>query len=232
MAETTENAGDAPDCGLYVRIHPGYDFAATIAQLRDIFFIAKLSKYQYNMHVLELPAQALTPDIEEEIRGMVGYARQSGFVAIVRGDVTHAKAWEADGVLLEDGADIAQARTVLGADAIIGMRCGDSRECANNAFHAGVDYVTFHAQDPKTILPPDIVAWWGTLNAVPCLIEGPLNADNCAAYVQAGATFIAASDFILGSVGDGPEDNPDAIRQATADMLQAIDRALDTRVQN
>lgn len=213
---------DAPDCGLYVRIEPGYNFESMIAHLRDLFFIAKLSRYQFNMHVLELPGANLTPDMEDEIRGMTGYARQSGFVAIIRGNATRAKDWEADGVLLDDMAGFEAARALLGSEAIIGLRCGESRERAEEALRAGADYVSFHAEDSVTLPSPALLGWWATGSALPCLVEGQFTPGNCDVFVQAGASFIDATDAILR--------HPTDVKQATADMLAAIDRALDKRL--
>lgn len=225
MAEDDILSG-APECGLSIRIEPGYQFETLLGQLRDIFFIAKLSQYQRNMHILELPTAALTADMSEEMRGITFYAQKSGFVAIARGDAASAKDRAADGVLLEQITEIAPARALLGEEAIIGLRCGASRELAEQALQAGIDYVSFSAPHGGEILPPDIIVWWSALSDIPCLIEGRLNADNCGAYVRAGATFIDATDFIFHQPVDI---KPVDIKQGTADMLFAIERALEIR---
>ncbi len=212
----------APECGLYLRIDPGYDFESLIPHLRDIFFIAKLSKYQRNMHVLELPGVDLAPDGVEEIRGMVGYAQQSGFVAVLRGDAVQARDLGADGVLLDHVDAFAAARAALGAEAIIGLRCGESRNLAETALERGADYVSFHAVLPTALPAPDMAAWWSTRTDIPCLVEGRFSNDSCGAFVGAGVTFIDSSDFVF--------HHPAGVKQGVADMLLAIDLALENRV--
>jgi thiamine monophosphate synthase len=217
MNEQTRNA--APECGLYIRIDPAYEFEVLLAQLRDIFFVAKLSKYERNMHVLEFPTAGLNAEREEEIRGMIAYTRKSGFVAIVRGDAALAQQWEADGVLLEQAEGIMPARALLGDDAIIGLRCGESRSLAEESQMLDADYVTFHAAVPEILLPPDMVGWWATRSENPVLIEGPVTNETCALYVRAGATFIESTRFVF--------DHPQGVKQGTADMMFAIELALE-----
>ena len=58
------------------------------------------------------------------------------------------------------------ARRIVGADAIVGVTCHDSRHLAMEAGEAGADYVAFGAFFPtgtktaKSRARPDLVAWW------------------------------------------------------------------------
>lgn len=85
-----------------------------------------------------------------------------------------------DGVHLTDGAKaVRYARQELGADAIIGAFCGNSRHDGMNAGEAGADYVSFgpigdtvlgHG-DPVTL---DLLQWWSDTVEVPVVVEGAL----------------------------------------------------------
>lgn len=211
----------APDCGLYIRIAPGFNFEETVARLRGVFFITTRSEYEKNMHVLELPMPAADAKIIEETRGLADFARRSGFVSILRGSATMAGLVEVDGILLEPEDDIAAARAIVGDDAIIGVRCGLNRGAAEAAEKAGADYVSFHAPDPKILIPTDIVSWWTTRSDVLALVEGNITNDNCGAYVRAGASFIDCGAYVL--------DHPVKVTQGAVDMMYAIDLAMNQK---
>ena len=107
-----ETRDGAPACGLYLRIDPAFNFEETVKLLRDVFLVTTRSAYKRNMHVLEVPAPA-DKRIATEVSGLVELAQHHGFVAILRGHPEIAKEFYADGVLLEDAADIPAARAVL-----------------------------------------------------------------------------------------------------------------------
>lgn len=112
-----------------------------------------------------------------------------------------------DGVHLSDGArGVRFARKELGADAIVGAFCGDSRHDGINAAEAGADYVAFGPVGESALghaerAPLDLFQWWSEMIEVPVVAEGALT--------PALLTAIApAADFIA----IGPEiwaaDNP------------------------
>ena len=88
-----------------------------------------------------------------------------------------------DGVHLPDGArSLLAARKALGADAIIGTHCGDSRHDGMNAGEMGADYVAFGPVAPGTLgagraAPLDLFQWWSDMIEVPVVAEGGLTAD-------------------------------------------------------
>jgi thiamine-phosphate pyrophosphorylase len=60
-----------------------------------------------------------------------------------------------DGVHMgQDDAPIAEARRLMGRDAMIGVTCHDSRHLAMEAAEAGADYVAFGAFFPTTTKEP------------------------------------------------------------------------------
>lgn len=129
-----------------------------------------------------------------------------------------------DGVHIgQDDMPIAEARARLGRDAIIGVTCKASRDLALDAAEGGADYVAFGAfyeSTTKQITSPaslDIVEWWASATAVPCVAIGGITADNAAPVVQAGADFLA----IAGGVWAHPDGAPAGVRAVNA----AIDAA-------
>ena len=92
-----------------------------------------------------------------------------------------------------------KARRIVGADAIVGVTCHDSRHLAMEAGEAGADYVAFGAfyptatKTPKSSARPELLAWWSELMEVPCVAIGGITVENCAPLVRAGADFLAVS---------------------------------------
>lgn len=209
----------APPCGLYIRITDDFVFEAIVARLRQLFSVATRSAYEKNMHVIELPGYADSADRAEEIKGLITLIQQNGFVAILRRDIAKTAEWKADGVLLESVNDIDIAREALGPDIILGVNARTSQFVAEKALDAGVDYVIFGAAGKMQLPPADIISWWSARTDVPCLAAGPITNDDCAAFVHAGATFIDATAYIL--------NHPDGVTQGAANMLYAIDLALE-----
>ncbi|MEC8562817.1 MAG: thiamine phosphate synthase [Pseudomonadota bacterium] len=125
-----------------------------------------------------------------------------------------------DGVHIgQEDSPYAAARTLLGAQAMIGVTCHDSRHLAMTAAEHGADYVAFGAFFPSTTkritTPADtnILSWWQEMMTVPCVAIGGITADNCAPVVRAGADFLA----VVGAVWHhpaGPAAGVDALHQA------------------
>ena len=119
-----------------------------------------------------------------------------------------AKILGADGVHLgqEDGT-IADARALLGEEAIIGVSCHASRHLAMEAGEDGADYVAFGAFHPTQSKSakalehwgtpePDILQWWSEHVELPCVAIGGITPHNCAPLVSHGADFIAALSYV------------------------------------
>src|SRR4051812_15651968 len=84
-----------------------------------------------------------------------------------------------DGVHVgQEDAPYAEARRLMGANAIVGVTCHDSRHLAMEAGEAGADYVAFGAffptatKAPKTRATIELLAWWSETMLVPSVAIG------------------------------------------------------------
>jgi len=209
----------APSAGLYLRIADDMPFEDAFRDLREAAFVINRSEYEKNLHVLEVGGDPMDVDSTDRLKALVLGGRQNGLVVIVRGHAGLAFAVEADGVLLDKMDDIANARQVMGDDAIIGLRCGLSRATAEKAIDQGVDYISFYATADSILPPETLVSWWSFKSDIPALIEGRITNDDCGRYVQAGATFIEGTSYVW--------EHPKGVKQGTVDMLYAIDLAIE-----
>ena len=90
-----------------------------------------------------------------------------------------------DGVHIgQNDMDYAQARALLGDEAIIGVTCNASRHLAMLAGDAGADYVAFGAffdtktKDTSTRPSADILTWWQEVMEPPCVAIGGITPEN------------------------------------------------------
>jgi len=121
-----------------------------------------------------------------------------------------ARKLDCDGVHVgQDDTPYAEARRLLGPDAIIGVTCKASRHLAMEAAEAGADYVAFGAfftSTTKHVTTPaalDILEWWDEMMTVPSVAIGGITVDNCRAVVEAGADFLAVANGVWAYPG-GP----------------------------
>lgn len=105
-----------------------------------------------------------------------------------------------DGVHVGQGdAPVAQARRLMGARAIIGATCHDSRHLAMEAAEAGADYVAFGAFYPTTTKQtlhrpdPEILTIWQETMEIPCVAIGGVTVQTAPVLARAGADFVAVS---------------------------------------
>ena len=150
--------------------------------------------------------------------------RDVAFVMNDRPDL--ARETGCDGVHVgQDDASYADARALLGPDAIVGVTCKDSRHLAIDAAEAGADYVAFGAffgSTTKTTTvqaSPDILDWWSETTSVPCVAIGGITPANCSPLVSAGADFLAVISAVW--------EHPDGSAAAMAEFRNAIGAALD-----
>lgn len=126
-----------------------------------------------------------------------------------------------DGVHVgQDDTPYAEARRLVGPDAIVGVTCHDSRHLAMVAAEQGADYVAFGAfydtatKTPKTRASLDLLSWWQEMMTTPCVAIGGITPDNARPLVEAGADFLAVSAGVW-NWPDGPEE---AVRRLNAVM--------------
>ena len=127
-----------------------------------------------------------------------------------------------DGVHIGQGdMPFAQARKLMGPNAMIGVTCHDSRHLAMEAAEAGADYVAFGAffptttKDAPTTAEPEILSIWQETMEVPSVAIGGITADNAEGLATAGADFLAVSAGVWKHT-DGPAAGVAAINAAIA----------------
>jgi thiamine-phosphate pyrophosphorylase len=148
-----------------------------------------------------------------DLLGPIVQQRDAAFIINDRPDI--AAACGADGVHVgQQDATYAEARRLLGADAIVGVTCHDSRDLAMTAAEAGADYVAFGAffatatKEPGFRADPELLRWWADVMTVPCVAIGGITVDNAAGLVEAGADFLA----VVSGVWDYAEGPAAAVR--------------------
>ena len=132
---------------------------------------------------------------------------ETGVAFIVNDDARLAHALHADGVHLgEHDGGIAEARTLLGDAAIIGVSCYDDLQRARDAAAAGADYIAFGAFFPSPTKPnarrasPALLRDSADLG-IPRVAIGGITPDNARALVVAGADLLA----VISGVFDAPD---------------------------
>ncbi len=137
-------------------------------------------------------------------------AQKAGVAFIVNDRPDLAKKLGADGVHVgQEDAPYAEARALLGPDAIVGVTCHDSRHLAMEAAEAGADYVAFGAfyptatKEAKTRAEPELLTWWQEMMTVPCVAIGGITVANAGPLVEAGADFLAVASGVW-DYADGP----------------------------
>lgn len=147
------------------------------------------------------------PPLRERLAGaLAALCRDHGVPLIVNDDAQLAAHCGAQGVHLgaSDG-DIAAARALLGADAIVGATCGNSVERAQCAIAAGASYVAFGRFFVSRTKPDAPAAELATLRrarstlAVPVCAIGGITPDNAPLVIDAGADLVAAIDGVFGA---------------------------------
>lgn len=117
---------------------------------------------------------------------------------IINDDPTLAKAVNADGVHLgQDDKKIADARKILGEQAIIGVSCYNQISNAQHAIEQGADYIAFGRFFPSNTKPHAIQADLQLLEqarqqlSIPIVAIGGITLDNASKVIKKGADAIA-----------------------------------------
>jgi thiamine-phosphate pyrophosphorylase len=168
---------------------------------------------------------------DDEVRSaaaaLVAVCRTREVALIVNDRADLAAEAGADGVHIgaEDG-EYAEARRLVGEDAVVGVSCYDSRHLAIEAAEAGADYVAFGAffatatKDPPARAGLELLRWWQETMTVPCVAIGGITADNCAPLVEAGADFLA----VIAGVWDHADGPVAAVRAFNREIDEAMAR--------
>ena len=144
---------------------------------------------------------------DEEIRRAtevlmpIAQKRDVAFILNDRPDL--ARTLGCDGVHVgQEDASYAEARLIVGKNAIVGVTCHDSRHLAMEAAEAGADYVAFGAffptatKEAKARADIETLRWWAEMMVVPCVAIGGITVDNAMPLIEAGADFLAVSSGV------------------------------------
>jgi thiamine-phosphate diphosphorylase len=153
-------AKPAHDCRLYLITPPRIDdlavFGRTLAAALDAGDVAALQ-----IRLKDAPDDVIAAAVE--VLGVIARSRDVAVILNDRPDL--AARLGCDGVHVgQSDASCAEARRIMGKDAMIGVTCHDSRHLAMEAAEAGADYVAFGAFFPTTT--KEVTAQGGSRNPV------------------------------------------------------------------
>jgi thiamine-phosphate pyrophosphorylase len=210
------------ECRLYLVTPPRFDPAALRDPLAAALDAGDVACVQLRLKDADDDTVRRAIDV---LRPVV-QSRDVAFILNDRPDL--AAATGCDGVHVgQDDMPYAQARKIVGRDAIVGVTCHDSRHLAMDAGEAGADYVAFGAFFPTGTKATehraeiDILQWWAEIFEVPCVAIGGITPANCGPLVAAGVDFLA----VVSAVWDHP-DGPAAAVRAFADAITAAREGL------
>ena len=143
----------------------------------------------------------------EQATALQALCAQAGVPLLVNDDMLLARHVGAAGVHLgEDDGDLAAARALLGAEAIIGASCYDELERARRAAAAGASYVAFGAFFPTATkqttrrATPQLLREARALG-LPLAAIGGITPERTRPLVEAGADLVA----VVGGVFDAAD---------------------------
>jgi len=194
-----------PPCRLYLITPPAIAdlerFAADLEAALDAGDVA----------ALQIRLKPASDDvIRAAARRLAPLAQARGVAVILNDRPDLARELGCDGVHVGQGdASLAEARRMMGPDAMIGVTCHDSYHLAMEAAEAGADYVAFGAFFPTTTkatthrAEPDLLVAWQAAMEIPCVAIGGIDPGNARGLAEAGADFVAVSAAVWGHSG-GP----------------------------
>ncbi|OYW63415.1 MAG: hypothetical protein B7Z40_15045 [Bosea sp. 12-68-7] len=143
----------------------------------------------------------------ERVKRLAGPVQAANVALVVEDSALVATRGGADGVHLTGGPDvIAEARSSLKSERIIGAGGLRARHDAMDVGEAGVDYVLFGEPRPDGSMPPlpaviERAGWWAEIFQTPCVAYAP-DTDSVAALAETGAEFIALGDWAFAEGSD------------------------------
>ncbi|RXT46449.1 hypothetical protein B6S44_26980 [Bosea sp. Tri-44] len=157
--------------------------------------------------------------LTERVKALAPPVQAQNVALVVEASAQVASRGGADGVHLTQGADvIAEARSSLKQERIIGAGGLRSRHDAMDMGEAGVDYVMFGEPRPDGSLPPlpaviERASWWAEIFETPCIAYCP-DAESVPTLIETGAEFVALGEWVFAEGVD--------IRAAVAEADAAI----------
>lgn len=174
-------------------------YALTDAALGERLIAAVAEALEAGVRILQYRDKGQdAPRREMEAIVLRALTQRHGALLIVNDEPELALSVQADGVHLgRDDPDIAQARRLLGPDAVIGVSCYDSLELARGVAAAGADYVAFGSVYPSSTKPDAVQAPLELLTeakrelGIPVCAIGGITSANAAPVLAAGADMLA-----------------------------------------
>lgn len=184
-----------PPCQLYLITPPAIaDLEAFAGLLEQALSAGPVAALQIRLKDIS------DEQIKAAVARLAPIAQAHGVAVILNDRPDLARAAGCDGVHVgQDDASVAEARRIMGPDAMIGATCHDSRHLAMEAAEAGADYVAFgafFATDTKeTTYRPELIELtiWQETMETPCVAIGGITVENAALVAAAGADFVAVS---------------------------------------
>lgn len=181
------------DCRLYLITPPVLgELAAFAGRLAEALEAGDVAALQIRLK------DAPEDEIAAAVEALAPIARARDVAVILNDRPDLAARLGCDGVHVgQSDASCAEARRIMGRDAMIGVTCHDSRHLAMEAAEAGADYVAFgafFATATKATLyrpEPEILTIWQETMQIPCVAIGGITADNAEGLAAAGADFLA-----------------------------------------
>jgi thiamine-phosphate pyrophosphorylase len=179
-----------PRRGLYLLTPDRTDTAALLADV-EAALAAGATLLQYRNKAAHLALK------REQLAALRPLCAKLGVPLIVNDSIELAREFDADGVHLgEHDADVAAARALLGADAIVGASCYDDLARARVVARAGASYLAFGAFFPSSTKPNARRAEVSLLRdsaqlGLPRVAIGGITADNARPLLAAGADLLA-----------------------------------------
>ncbi|ESQ87327.1 thiamine-phosphate pyrophosphorylase [Asticcacaulis sp. AC460] len=206
------------ECRLYLITPPRIDDAEAFGRTLDAALSAG------DIAALQIRLKDVPLDhIRAVTRVLTPIAHAHGVAVLMNDHVDLAKELGLDGVHVGQ-SDMAykEARRILGAKAMIGVTCHNSRHLAMDAAEAGADYVAFGAFYPtqtKTVehmAELETLSIWQESMETPCVAIGGITAANAREVAEAGADFIAVS----GAVWNHPEGPAAGVKALLEELVQ------------
>lgn len=136
-------------------------------------------------------------------RAVTDFCQARGTVVLINDSPELAKELGADGVHVgQSDMSVADARDMLGPDAVIGVTAHNSRHDGMLACEVGADYAAFGAffptetKDAPAKAELDTLEIWQEMMEPPCVAIGGITVENARSVVEAGADFIAVSSGV------------------------------------
>ena len=204
---------------------PEIDLAAFPDQLSQALEAGDVACLQLRLKTGDGPADEAV--IRKAVERLRPICHNHDVALILNDDPALAAELDCDGVHVgQEDTPYAEARGIVGPDAIVGVTCHNSRHLAMSAAEQGADYVAFGAFFPtgtkqaRTQADIELLSWWAELMEVPVVAIGGITVENCRPLVEAGADFLA----VVGGVWNHP-DGPAAAVSAFNRIFDEVEAA-------